>query len=377
LTAAGASINLWPGGATAVQPAQDRAKQEEKPMSMTRRHLLGAAGAAAAAAALPGGANSQSFGFTPNQRYPDASVQILDPSFTKYRLFSSTVEQLATGMRWAEGPVWFGDGRYLLVSDIPNNRIMRYDEATGAWGVFRSPANNSNGMCRDRQGRLLTCEHLTRRVTRTEYDGKITVLADRFEGKRFNSPNDIVCKSDGSIWFTDPPFGIGGDWEGDKAASELPHSVYRIAPDGKLGLVTAELAGPNGLTFSPDEKKLYIVESRAQPSRLIWSYDVGADAALSNKTKLIDANGPGAFDGLRVDTDGNLWCGFGSNGAPGAKSEELDGVMVYNSQGKAIGFIRLPERCANLTFGGPKNNRLFMAASHSLYALYVEAHGTV
>jgi gluconolactonase len=232
-------------------------------------------------------------------------------------------------------------------------------------------------MCRDRQGRLLTCEHLTRRVTRTEYDGKITVLADRFEGKRFNSPNDIVCKSDGSIWFTDPPFGIGGDWEGDKAASELPHSVYRIAPDGKLGLVTADLAGPNGLAFSPDEKKLYVVESRAQPSRLIWSYDVGADGSVSNKTKLIDANGPGAFDGVRVDTDGNLWCGFGSNGSPSAKSEELDGVMVYNAQGKAIGFIRLPERCANLTFGGPKNNRLFMAASHSLYALYVEAHGTV
>jgi gluconolactonase len=344
---------------------------------MTRRHLLGATGAVAAATALSGRANSQSFDFKPNQRYPDASVQILDPSFTKYRLFSSTVEQLATGMRWAEGPVWFGDGRFLLVSDIPNNRIMRYDEVTGAWGVFRSPSNNSNGMCRDRQGRLLTCEHLTRRVTRTEYDGKITVLADRFDGKKLNSPNDIVCKSDGSIWFTDPPFGIGGDWEGDKAASELPHSVYRIAPDGKLGLITADLAGPNGLAFSPDEKKLYIVESRAQPSRLIWSYDVGADGSLSNKTKLIDANGPGAFDGLRVDTDGNLWCGFGSNGSPSAKSEELDGVMVYNPQGKAIGFIRLPERCANLTFGGPKNNRLFMAASHSLYVLYVEAHGTV
>ncbi len=346
-------------------------------MLTTRRNLLSAAGTAFAATALAGNAIAQSFSFKPNQRYPDASVQILDPAFAKYRIFSSTVEQLATGMRWAEGPVWFGDGRYLLVSDIPNNRIMRYDEATGAWGVFRSPSNNSNGMARDRQGRLITCEHLTRRVTRTEYNGKITVLADRFDGKRLNSPNDIVCKSDGSIWFSDPVFGISGDWEGDKAASELPNAVYRIAPDGKLGLVTSELAGPNGLAFSPDEKKLYIIESRAQPSRLIWSYDVHPDGSVSNKTKLVDANGAGALDGFRVDTDGNLWCGWGSNGSPGGNSEELDGVKIFDAQGKPIGFIRLPERCANLTFGGAKNNRLFMASSHSLYALYVEAHGAV
>src|SRR5215470_8379584 len=197
-------------------------------MTITRRHLLGAA--AAAAAALSSRANPQSFGFTPNQRYPDASVQILDPSFTKYRLFSSTVEQLATGMRWAEGPVWFGDGRFLLVSDIPNNRIMRYDEANGNWGVFRQPSNFANGNARDRQGRLITCEHLTRRVTRTEYDGKITVLADNFNGKRLNSPNDIVCKSDGSIWFTDPPFGILGNYEGHVAPVELPTNVYRWDP---------------------------------------------------------------------------------------------------------------------------------------------------
>ena len=259
---------------------------------------------------------SEEFGFKPSQRYPDPSVRILDPSFGKYRIYSSSVEQLGTGMRWAEGPVWFGDGRYLLVSDIPNNRIMRYDEATGAFGVFRQPANNSNGMTRDRQGRLLVCEHLTRRVTRTEYDGTITVLADKFNGKRLNSPNDIVCKSDDSIWFTDPPFGISGSWEGDKATPELPHSVYRIAPDGKLGLVTDELAGPNGLAFSPDEKKLYVVESRAQPNRLIWSYDVSANGAVSNKIKVVDANGPGALDGIKVDMDGNLWCGWGWSGAP-------------------------------------------------------------
>ena len=319
--------------------------------------------------------SAQSFDFKPNQRYPDPSVQILDPSFSKYRIYSSSVEQVGSGMRWAEGPVWFGDGRYLLVSDIPNNRMMRYDEATGTFGVFRQPANFSNGMARDRQGRLLVCEHLTRSVTRTEYDGKITVLADKFNGKRLNSPNDIVCKSDGSIWFTDPPFGIGGNWEGDKATPELPHSVYRIAPDGKLGLVTAELAGPNGLAFSPDEKKLYVVESRAQPNRLIWSYDVNANGTVSNKIKFVDANGPGGFDGIKVDMDGNLWCGLGWSGAPGGSSADLDGVMVFNPQGKAIGHIRLPERCANLAFGGAKRNRLYMASCHSLYALYVEAHG--
>lgn len=338
-----------------------------------RDFLKTAAGGSLAALATAAGA--QSFEFKANQRYPDASVQILDPSFAKYRIYSSTVEQLGTGMRWAEGPVWFGDGRYLLVADIPNNRIMRYDDATGAFGVFRQPANFANGMARDRQGRLLTCEHLTRSVTRTEYNGRITVLADRFDGKRLNSPNDIICKSDGSIWFTDPPFGIGGTWEGDRATPELPHSVYRIAPDGKLGLVTAELAGPNGLAFSPDEKKLYIVEARAQPSRIIWGYDVAPDGSLSNKTKVVDANGPGSIDGFKVDMDGNLWCGWGSNGAPGVNPADLDGVMVFNPQGKAIGFIRLPERCANLSFGGAKNNRLFMASCHSLYALYVEAHG--
>ena len=340
----------------------------------SRRDFLKAA-AGTGLATLGAAVSAQTFEFKPSQRYPDPSVQILDPSFGKYRIYSSTVEQLGSGMRWAEGPVWFGDGRYLLLSDIPNNRIMRYDEATGSFGVFRQPANFSNGLARDRQGRLLVCEHLTRSVTRTEYDGRITVLADRYDGKRLNSPNDIVCRSDGSIWFTDPPFGIGGSWEGEKATPELPHSVYRIAPDGKLGLVTAELAGPNGLAFSPDEKKLYVVEGRAQPNRLIWSYDVAANGAVSNKTRVVDANGPGAIDGIKVDMDGNLWCGWGWSGAPGASSSDLDGVMVFSPQGKPIGHIRLPERCANLAFGGAKRNRLYMASCHSLYALYVEAHG--
>lgn len=340
----------------------------------SRRAFLRAA-ASTGAAAVAGTATAHDVEFRPSARYPDPAVQILDPSFAKYRIYSSSLEQLGSGMRWAEGPVWFGDGRYLLVSDIPNNRIMRFDEATGSFGVFRQPANHSNGMVRDRQGRLVVCEHLGRRVTRTEHDGRITVLADGHAGKRLNSPNDIVCRSDGSLWFTDPPFGIGGHWEGEKATPELPHSVYRIATDGRLAPVITELQGPNGLAFSPDEKFLYVVESRAQPNRIVWRYEVTPEGRASHRTKFIDANGPAAIDGIKVDVDGNLWCGWGSNGSAGARSEELDGVMVFNPAGTPIGFIRLPERCANLVFGGPKKNRLFMASCHSLYALHVETQG--
>lgn len=343
----------------------------------TSRRAALLSGLAAATTALTAGAQSVDFKISP--RYPDASVQVLDPSFLKYRLYSSTVEQLATGFRWMEGPVWFGDGRFLLFSDIPNNRIMRWDEVTGTTSVFRNPSNFSNGMARDRQGRLLTCEHLTRRVTRTEYDGHITVLADGYNGKRFNSPNDIVCKSDGSVWFTDPPFGIGGEWEGDKATAELPHSVYRIdGQTNKLTLINDTLAGPNGLAFSPDEKILYIVESRATPSRKIWAYQVvDGGQKLGTRTLVIDANGPGSIDGFKVDMDGNLWVGWGSDGRLGVNPADLDGVMVFNPQGKPIAHIHLPERCTNLTFGGAKKNRLLMASSHSLYALYVETRGAV
>ena len=334
--------------------------------------------AGTAATTLSGLAQGQSFDFQPNQRYPDPSVEILDPSFAKYRIFSASVEQLSSGMRWAEGPVWIGDGRYLLVSDIPNNRILRWDESTGMTSVFRQPSNCANGLVRDRQGRLLACEHLTRRVTRTEYDGSITVLADSFEGKRLNSPKDIVCKSDGSVWFTDPSFGIAGNYEGDKATPEVPHGVYRIAPHGgKLERVLDDLAGPNGLCFSPDESTLYVVESRAEPNRLVWAYDVTPEGRLQNRRKHLDADGPGAFDGIKCDIDGNLWCGWGSNGRPGVDAAKLDGVMVFNPQGEPIGHVHLPERCANLCFGGAKKNRLFMASSHSVYSLFVETRGTV
>jgi gluconolactonase len=358
----------------------------------SRRNFLKVA--AGTGLALAGGsAFGQSFPFTPNQRYPDPSLLILDPSFTKYRIYSSTVEQVGSGMRWAEGPVYFPEGGYLLVSDIPNNRIMKYSEKDGKFTVFRSPSNYANGNTRDRQGRLVTCEHsVTRRITRTEKDGKLTVLADSFEGKRLNAPNDIVCKSDDSIWFTDPLFGINGEWEGSRAKPEqATTNVYRIGKDGKITAVITDLVNPNGLAFSPDEKKLYVVEWKGTPNRSIWSYDVDGDGvSLASKAKLIDASDQGALDGFRVDRDGNLWCGWGSNGALNAepadvggrkvfqlrgKSEDLDGVMVFNPQGKALAHIRLPERCANLCFGGPKNNRLYMTSCHSLYALYVEAHG--
>jgi gluconolactonase len=311
--------------------------------------------------------------FTPNARYPDPAVEILDDAFRDLRLYSASVEQLATGFRWAEGPVWFGDGRYLLFSDIPNNRMLRWDETSGATSVFRAPADNANGHTRDRQGRLVSCEHLTRRITRTEYDGTITVLADRFDGKRLNSPNDIVCARDGAIWFTDPTFGIAGHWEGEPATPELPHAVYRLPPDGPLQRVIDDLKGPNGLAFSPDESELYVVESRAEPHRRLWAYRVGANGALSNKRLVIDAADGGALDGIAIDAQGHIWCGYGSNGR--VPSAGLDGVRVYEATGQAIGHIHLPERCANLCFGGAKLNRLFMASSHSLYALYVNTRG--
>jgi gluconolactonase len=306
----------------------------------------------------------------PSPGYPDPRVEVLDPAFAKYRLPLASVERLATGCRWAEGPVWFGDGRYFLWSDIPNNRILKWEEETGAVSVYRKPSNYANGNTRDRQGRLVTCEHGGRRVIRTEYDGSTTVLCDSFHGKRLNSPNDVVVKSDDSIWFTDPPFGILGNYEGYQAEAELPQNVYRI--DGRSGEVTVaaeNVRGPNGLAFSPDESKLYVVESRATPNRLIVSYDVGADGrTLANRRVLIDA-GPGTPDGFRVDVDGNLWCGWGMG------MTELDGVHVFSPEGRLIGRILLPERCANVCFGGWARNRLFMAASHSLYALYVNTQG--
>ena len=336
-------------------------------MNISKRELLAGAGAAAAAVSFTRTALG---GWEPNERYPDPAIQILDPSFGKYRIAQTTVERIAGNCRWNEGPVYFGDGRYLLWSDIPNNRIMRWDEETGRVSIFRKPSNFANGHTRDRQGRLISCEHDTRRVTRTEYDGTITVLADKFNGKPLNSPNDIVVKSDDSVWFTDPPFGILGNYEGHVATPELPTNVYRLDKTGQLTVATGDVNRPNGLAFSPDESKLYVVASRAEPHRTIVSYDVTSDGtALGKSSVLIDAGPGGSPDGFRVDVDGNLWCGWGMG------SPELDGVRVFDATGKPIGHIDLPERCANLCFGGRYRNRLFMAASHSLYALYVNTQG--
>ena len=299
-------------------------------------------------------------------RYPDPAITALDPSFEKYWLKLSCVERLATGCRWAEGPVYFGDGRCLLWSDIPNNRILKWEEETGSVSIYRKPSNFANGHTRDRQGRLVGCSHGGRCVTRTEYDGSVTVLVDGFDGKRLNSPNDVVVKSDGSIWFTDPVFGILGDYEGYRAEPELEPNVYRLDPaSGKMTVAAEGVLGPNGLCFSPDETLLYIVESRGVPNRKILAYDVtDGGRKLANKRVLIDA-GPGTPDGMRCDVDGNLWCGWGMG------SPDLDGVMVFNRDGKPVGRIALPERCANVCFGGLKRNRLFMAASQSVYALYI------
>jgi gluconolactonase len=331
---------------------------------MHRRAFLTGTTAAAMAVA------SRAFAdWEPSPRYPDPAIKVVDPGFGRYRLALSRVERIATGMRWCEGPVWFGDGRYLLWSDIPNNRIMRWDEETGAVSVFRKPSNFANGNTRDRQGRLITCEHGTRRVTRTEHDGTITVVADRFEGKPLNSPNDVVCKSDGSIWFTDPPFGILGFYEGYVAKPELPTNVYRV--DGRsrqITVVAGDINRPNGLAFSPDESKLYLIEAGVTP-RLIHAYDVvDGGTRLANKRTLVNA-GPGTPDGFKCDVDGNLWVGWGMG------QEGLDGMHVFSPDGKLIGRVDLPARCANLCFGGVQRNRVFMCGSTGMYALYVNTQG--
>jgi gluconolactonase len=305
----------------------------------------------------------------PSPRLPDPAVTIVDEAFSRYRLPLAKLERLAAGLtRWAEGPVWLGDQRCLLWSDVPGDCMWRWDEQSGAVSVFRRPSGYANGNTRDRQGRLLTCEHGGRRVSRTEPDGRVATLADSFQGKRLNSPNDIVCARDGAVWFTDPSFGILGWYEGAKAEPELPTNVYRLDPSGSLAVAAEGINQPNGLAFSPDESILYIVESRSVPRRIL-AFDVGAGGRLANRRILIDAGPKGTPDGLRVDVDGNLWCGWGMGEAG------LDGVHVFDPAGKLIGRIDLPERCANVCFGGVHRDRLFMAASTSLYALYVNTQG--
>jgi gluconolactonase len=306
-------------------------------------------------------------------RYPDSRIESLDPRFDRYRLGSAALERIFTGGRWTEGPVWFGDGRYLLWSDIPNNRMLRWLEETGEISVFRSPSHYSNGNTRDGQGRLITCEHDTRRVTRTEYDGAITVLMDRFEGKPLNAPNDVVVHPDGHIWFTDPGYGILMNYEGHRAEFELPTQVYRLNPlTSEAAVVTDQPERPNGLCFSPDYTRLYLVDTGASHKpghpRHILVYDVVDNSRLDNGRVFADMS-PGLADGIRCDVDGNLWASAGWGG------EGYDGVHIFAPNGDLIGQIHLPEPCSNLCFGGLKRNRLFMTAGQSVYAVYVETQG--
>ena len=295
-------------------------------------------------------------------RYPDPAIEILDDRFADLTLRHAAVERLWTGGRWLEGPVWFGDGAYVLFSDIPEDTISRWDETTRAVTVYRRPSGHANGHTRDRQGRLVSCEHLNRRVTRTEHDGTLTVLADRFEGHRLNSPNDVVVSRDGAVWFTDPDYGIRGSYEGVRAEAEVPRQVYRLDPDdGHVRSVAAGLDQPNGLCFSPDERLLYVVDVDH-----IRVFDVAGPRLHGGRVFVPTA--PAMADGIRVDTQGNVWAAM--QGGAG-----VDGVHCFAPDGTLLGRVHLPETPANLCFGGAKKNRLFVAASRSLYSLFVAAQG--
>lgn len=293
--------------------------------------------------------------------------EVLDDSFTDCFIGHARVERLWTGARWSEGPAWFAAGRYLVWSDIPNNRMLRWDETSNNVSEFRVPSSNSNGNTVDLQGRLISCEHLTRRVTRTEHDGTVSVLADQWQGKRLNSPNDVVVKSDGSVWFTDPSYGILTDYEGEMATPELPCHVYRIDADGSLSVVADDFVKPNGLAFSPDESVLYISDTGAThqldgPAH-IRALEVAADGETLKSSTVLAECSAGLFDGFRIDTMGRIWSSAG------------DGVHCLSPDGKLIGKIRIPELVANVTFGGAKRNRLFICGTSSLYSVYLVANG--
>jgi gluconolactonase len=296
-----------------------------------------------------------------------SDFEILADEFRACVLPNAPLERLGEGHRWLEGPVWFADLDCLLVSDVPNDRIMRWSES-GGMSVFRQPSGFANGHTRDREGRLLGCSHRDRCVTRTEYDGSVTVLAGRYRGKRLNSPNDIVCKSDGTIWFTDPPYGINTDYEGGKQASELPPSLYRLDPrSGELTVVADDFQGPNGLCFSPDERLLYVVESGVQfapdPVQHIRVFDVGPDGATLCRPRVFHKVSPGFADGLRCDEAGRIWSSAG------------DGVHCIAPSGDLLGKIRVPATVANLTFGGRNRSRLFICGAQTLFAIYLNVRG--
>ena len=293
------------------------------------------------------------------------SFEVIDPRFRRLALPYVHVDKLHTGCRWAEGPAWFAAGRYLVWSDIPNDRMLRWDETDDSVSVFRAPSMNSNGHTVDLQGRLVSCEHRSRSVTRTEIDGTRTVLADHYDGKRFNSPNDVVVKSDGSIWFSDPSYGIDSDYEGDAARSEIGAcNVYRLDPaNGLVTLVAWDFVQPNGLAFSPDESVLYIADTgithRADGPHHLRRFTVSEDGASLSGGEVFATCPVGVYDGFRVDAQGNLWLSAG------------DGVHCHASDGALLGKIRIPEAVANVCFGGPKLNRLFICATASLYSVFL------
>ncbi len=354
----------------------DTAREFTARTSLDRRAFLAAAlggVAAASASAQQPGTPPQAPAAAPRDwsrqnptAYPDPDIVALDPRFNRYFIRNTTILRLHVGTLWAEGPAWNGVGRYLVWSDIPNNVQLRWIEDDGRVTTFRSPSGFSNGNTFDFEGRQLSCEHGGRRVARYERDGSVTVIADRYQGKRLNSPNDAVVHPDGGIWFTDPIYGIRGNYEGYKSESELPVAVYRADPKtGAVDKISDEFGGPNGLCFSPDYKKLYVADTGAP--REIKIFDVDGDKARNARRFVqLDIPGTGALsvaDGLRCDVDGNVWAGA------------RPGVQVIAPDGARIGLIRLPETCANVCFGGQRRNRLFMVASQSLYAVYVDTTG--
>ena len=367
----------------------------------TRRELLATVGGALAAAGTlaaqtqttqnpPSVVSNPPRDFGPDATttyFNDPDVITVDPAFGGLVQANASIKRLWIGAQWAEGPAWNSQGRFLLFSDIPTNRQFRWLEDDGRVSVFRSPSNYSNGNTFDHQGRQLSCEHATRRVVRYEHDGSVTVIAESYQGKRLNSPNDLVVHKDGSVWFSDPPYGAQ-IYEGGASRvvqRELPTNVYRVDPSGRIDMVVPEeqVPDPNGLVFSPDYKKLYVISTGPGPGdtgpggkRDMYVFDVGADNKLSNQQLFSDFMIDGIKcgpDGARCDVDGNVW--VSSNGNPGGRGVGYSGVTVWTPEGKLIGRIRLPEVCANVCFGGPKRNRLFMAGSQSLYALYVNTQG--
>jgi gluconolactonase len=340
----------------------------EEEMTMTRRNAIGAI-VSTAATAVPVIGLARNWGPDNNTPYPDPNVEYSDPRFFAIGPeVTGGIERLAYGFRFAEGPVWLGDTRQLLFTDIPSNKILRWTEETGAVSTFRHPSNHANGLGYDQQGRILACEHSGRRVTRTEHDGSITVIASEVDGKKFNSPNDIAVHPDGGLWFTDPKYGVNSNYIGRIGQSEVPMRVYRWDPQtGKTSVVADDPANPNGIAFSPDFKTLYVADS-SFPQVPIFAYDVIDGKSLSNARPFMQ-EAIAVTDGICVDAQGNVWASAGWTGP------DNNGVHVYTPEGELIGKIKLPEICANVCFGGQHRNRLFMTASKSLYSVFVHAQG--